>query len=314
MGKSVASIIVLALALCLVVSATPAAGPKLATASSKDLPVLKLPAAFWAGEPSSLNSELSFPSGSAIDPKWAVVIGISDYVGTGNDLWNPANDALEMKGALVDIYNFPEENIIMLLDSQATAANIVAAINWMADQEVAGDTVVFFFSGHGFRRSDAEGWDSDAESDGWDEGIVSHDMFGLIDGDLKSLFSAIESQKFALIFGSCHSGGMFDSEFEGRGKKNRVSVDLQAPGRVICSACKANEYAWDALQLENTLFGYYFVDEGILQGLADKRGNGVSIEEALTYARRNVRLFTRLYGIDRQSPQIYDGFKRELIP
>ena len=230
--------------------------------------------------------------------KWAVVVGIADYEGTANDLWHPDEDAKEMKKALTDKYGFLEENIMILLNGQATVSAIVAAIDWLAGREDADDTVVFFFFGHGYRVSDSKGWDNDLEGDRRDECIVSHDMYAITDGYLREKFSSFETQKFTLIFGSCYSGGMFDD-----------NDDLQATGRVLCSACKADQYGWDYLLLGNTLFGYYFVDEGILQGKADVNGDGVSMEEALDYAYPRVTAEQR-----RSQPQIWDGFAGELIP
>jgi hypothetical protein len=281
--------------------------------SPNDLPVMQLPDELLAGGPSS---PMGNPHGPDWTPpgqdkekpppgpeanKWAVVIGIADYQGRQNDLWHPDEDAKEMREALINNYGFPEDNIKTLLNRKATASAILDAIDWLADKENAESTVVFFFSGHGYRAPDADNWDSDVELDGYDEMIVSRDMYGLPDGLLKEKFSAFETQKFALIFGSCYSGGMFDDPY----------VDLQASGRVICSATEADQSAWDYLLLGNTLFGYYFIDEGILQGLAetDDPADGVSMEEALEYAYPLVKAEQP----DSQ-PQIYDGYKGELIP
>jgi hypothetical protein len=258
------------------------------------------------------NVSPSIPPPSSPSPqgdKWAVVIGISDYQGTANDLWNPDKDAMDMQQSLITKYGFPGGNIKMLLNSQATYQAILGAIDWLAGVEDSNSTVVFFFSGHGYRASDSQGWDTDREADGYDEGIVSYNMYGLPDGLLRQKFSAFETKKFALIFGSCYSGGMFDNP----------NVDLGAPGRIICSACKANQYGWDYLGLGNTLFGYYFIDEGILQGKADGatlagvetsgvEDGQVSIEEALAYA------YPRVTATQPQSqPQIYDGFAGEFV-
>ena len=238
--------------------------------------------------------------------KWAVVIGIADYQGRSNDLWHPDEDAIEMREALIDNYGFPEENIQMLLNREATAQAIIDAIRWLASVEDADSTVVFFFCGHGIRGLDGS-WDDDDESDGYDEGIVTTDMYVLPDGPsttyvtLGNEFANFESQKFALVFGSCHSGGMFDDD-----------DDLQASGRVICSACKAEQYGWDYRKLGNTLFGYYFVDGAVLQGLAEGLhvgGDGVSMEEALDYAYPLVTA-----AQPESQPQISDGFAGELVP
>lgn len=211
--------------------------------------------------------------------KWAVIVGIADYPGVDSDLWHSDDDALEMVDALISKYGFPEDNVKLLLNRKAKARDILQAIDWLADREDADSSVVFFFCGHGFRQPDTEGWDADSEDDGYDEGIVSWDMYGLPDGMLEERFSSIETNRFTLIFGSCFSGGMFDDD-----------NDLQSIGRVITSGCEYYQYCWDYLYLGNTLFGYYFIDKGILNGLAvDIDGDGhISIEEAFEYAYNGV--------------------------
>jgi hypothetical protein len=262
------------------------------------------------------NLQSLLPQGLSDDPpvdKWAVVIGISDYAtyeGKEYDLLNPHEDAREMVEALVCYYGFPLDHIIYLCNDTATAANILYAIYWLEQQEGPNSTVVFFFSGHGGQVADnvtkEYGLDNDNETDGMDEGIVTYDWYGLPDGLLGEMFSAFETTKFALIFDCCYSGGMLDD------------VDgLKADGRVIVTACKVDQYAWDYEGLGNTLFGYYFVDEAILQGMAQKsaRADGVSMEEAFRYAHPRV---TRILQPDpdykHSQPQIYDGFAGELIP
>jgi hypothetical protein len=149
----------------------------------------------------------------------------------------------------------------------------------------------------GYRAPDADQWDADTELDGYDEMIVSYDWYGVPDGMLKDMFFAFDTHEFALVFGSCHSGSMLDDD-----------DDLQATGRVICSACDADQFGWDYFTLGNTLFGYYFVDQAMLKQRADTNGDGVSMEEALAYAYPMVTAVQP----DSQS-QIYDGFDGELV-
>jgi hypothetical protein len=217
--------------------------------------------------------------------QWAVLIGIADYQGRDSDLWHPDEDAKEMEQELLEV-GYPSDHIIVLLNRKAKAQAIVDAIDWLVANEEAGDEVVFFYSGHGYRAPDSEEWDDDVESDSYDEMIVTHDFYGLPDGLFRQKFAAIESTQFALMFGSCHSGGMFDD-----------NDDLQGSGRVIASACKADRYGWDYLTLGNTLWGYYFVDEGLLDD------NAYSVETAHAYAYP--------YVVAEQpdsQPQLYDNF------
>jgi hypothetical protein len=223
--------------------------------------------------------------GASEPNQWAVLIGIADYEGKDSDLWHPDEDAKEMEKELLE-YGYPSENIKVLLNRRAKANAIASAVDWLIINEKAGDEVVFFYSGHGYRVPDEEEWDDDVESDGYDEMIVTHDFYGLPDGWFRQKFAAVESTKFALIFGSCHSGGMFDD-----------NDDLQGTGRVIASACKANQYGWDYLQLGNTLWGYYFVDEGLLDN------NAYSVETAHEYAYPHV-----VAEQPDSQPQLYDNF------
>ncbi len=230
------------------------------------------------------------PETPPVDPsagaKWAVVIGIANYQGTGSDLWHPDEDAKEMYNELVRQQGYPRTNVKLLTNKGAIASAISSAINWLVANEKAGDEVVFFFSGHGYRAPDGEGWDTDIETDGYDEIIVTYDFYGLPDGWLKNKFEAIESTKFALMFGSCYSGGMFDDD-----------DDLQGTGRVIASACKADQLGWDYLLLGNTLWGYYFIDEGL------RDNNANSVEAAHAYA------YPRVVAEQPDSqPQLYDNY------
>ncbi len=311
MRRIIVTVFVLMLALSIAVPATSMTQAMAVTskAPSDDLPVVK-PAIELVGGPAiPLGNPHGVPPGQETKPdkpgkpdkepsanKWAVVVGIADYEGSGYDLWHTDEDAKEMANALIENYGFDNGNVKLLLNRKAPYTAIVSAIDWLIANEDAESTVVFFFSGHGFRAADSEGWDSDSESDGYDEGIVSYDFYGLADGFLQEKLSALESQKVALCFGSCHSGGMFD-----------YATDLQGANRVIASACRADEYAWDYLLLGNTLWGKYFVDEGLLQGLADPYGDD-SIEEAHAYA------YLEVTGVRIDShPQLNDQYAGELI-
>jgi len=220
--------------------------------------------------------------------RWAVVIGIADYQGHNSDLWHPDEDAKEMQQELLNV-GYASANIKLLLNRKAKANAIISAIDWLISNEKAGDEIVFFYSGHGYRAPDDEVWDDDVESDGYDEMIVTHDLYGLPDGWFRQKFAAVQSTKFALMFGSCYSGGMFDD-----------NDDLQGTGRVIASACKADQYGWDYYEFGNTLWAYYFVDEGLLDN------NAYSVESAHEYAYP--------YVVAQQpdsQPQLYDNYPGE---
>jgi hypothetical protein len=228
--------------------------------------------------------------------RWAVIIGISDYAGTENDIQYADNDALDMVKALTEVYGYDRTHILLLISdytvNNATRADIINAINWLRDKEVAGDEVVFFYSGHG-----ARGIANDGDKEVIDEAIVPYECTSdalIWDGELKQMFSSFDTSRIIFIFDSCYAGGM---------------TDLKASGRIICMASTESGVAYESGTLQNGVFTYYFVDEGMYQGKADTTPSDglVTVEEAFDYARANVPTVVS------QKPTISDSFDYDLL-
>jgi tetratricopeptide (TPR) repeat protein len=83
---------------------------------------------------------------------WAVVVGVSKYskLPGGQQLQFADRDAAAFADALKKA-GAHTDNVRLLTGAGATAAAVKAAIgNWLARSAAEGDTVYFFFSGHGF--------------------------------------------------------------------------------------------------------------------------------------------------------------------
>jgi len=228
--------------------------------------------------------------------KYAVVIGINDYPGTGSDLQYTVADADEMSYVLTTTYGFSAGNVHELTNTNATKTAIYEAIADIKTSAKLGDEVVFFFSGHG-----AKGKADDGDKNNVDQAIVVQEVvqgtlqFAFIwDGELVQWFRGFPTNRIVFVFDSCLSGGM--------------SV-LKAPGRVVCMASTIN-----SMSLEGTAWGgghgqftYYFAEEGMQMAKADVRPNDsqVTVEEAFDYAKANCKS---------QTPTIADGFDKDLLP
>jgi hypothetical protein len=236
---------------------------------------------------------------------WAIIIGISDYVGTANDLRYADDDAAEVRAALIERYGYPADHIIMLLGDKdrlnyafpsrlATRANILAAISEIAGQEIAGDEVVFYFSGHG-GYSDV---DVDGDGETIDEGIYVQDGQFIWDGELKAAFSAasgFDTSRIVFGFDSCMAGGM---------------TDLAASGRIVAMASTETGYSYElGGRFRNGEFSYWVVDDGMYDGRADYVDSlpgraDVTVEEAWHWANANCVYDT---------PTIDDEFTNDLL-
>ncbi|MCB9233361.1 MAG: caspase family protein [Bacteroidia bacterium] len=86
--------------------------------------------------------------------RWALVVGINDYAHWPR-LQYAVNDANGVRDALVKNLNFPEENVFLLTNKEATRHNILNAVGKLADPDrVKEDDAIFvFFAGHGMTRS-----------------------------------------------------------------------------------------------------------------------------------------------------------------
>ncbi len=141
--------------------------------------------------------------------KRALVVGINDYapIGAGGpDLRGCVNDARDMANTLV-ICGFPAANIRILTDRNATRANIKSLLASLVTGAIAGDSIVFYYSGHGTRVANVG---ADFEVDGLDEAICPHDFASagvMKDDDFKAIFAGLKAGvNLEVIFDCCHSG------------------------------------------------------------------------------------------------------------
>ena len=234
------------------------------------------------GKPDKPPKEEEGPQPDPSVNKWAVVIGISDYRGRSNDLMYCDDDAQDMYAYLIT-KGYPEGNIRLLINKDASAKNIVAAIEWLDSWEGKGSEVVFFYSGHG---STYDGY-NDGDGEYTDEGIVSADLWLILDGQLQQMFSNFNSLKISYTFDTCFSGGM---------------DDLKGPGRIVVAACGEEESSYDGTsEQQNGVFTYFYM-EGL--NICD------TVEGAFIYASPLSHDFMENYEIE-MNPQIYDQYEGE---
>nr|WP_294936556.1 caspase family protein [uncultured Flavobacterium sp.] len=141
--------------------------------------------------------------------KKAIVVGINDYApiaSGGPDLNGCINDARDMANTLV-ICGFNPMDIKILTNQNATRANILKYLDKLVRNSKKGDSIVFYYSGHGTRVANIG---TDLEVDGLDEAICPHDYAtdGVIrDDDFKAILSNLKTGvTLEAIFDCCHSG------------------------------------------------------------------------------------------------------------
>ena len=132
--------------------------------------------------------------------KEALVLGVSDYMGTKSDLGGVKKDVPRME-KLFRSWGF---NVTVLQDEQSMQLESYLAKYASLN---ASDNFIFYYSGHGFHVKDVSG----DEPDGEDEALVLSDgkrneLF--IDDALFGYLNAIKAKKMVML-DSCHSGTAF---------------------------------------------------------------------------------------------------------
>lgn len=157
---------------------------------------------------------LAFGPGERVAPThWALIVGISDYIHfddvEGGDLPGAQYDAMSIRDVLLQRYGFPEENIRLLLNQDATRAAIEEGVTgWLADNARPGDNVVVFYAGHGSQMWDESG----DEDDGLDETIAPADVsptsteFDISDDTFGEWLRALPTDNVVVVMDNCNSG------------------------------------------------------------------------------------------------------------
>lgn len=187
----------------------------------------------------------------------ALLIGIGNYPkDSGWNLIHGNNDIAIIRDALIR-QGFSSENILQLIDSEATKENILLSFDKLSECCQAGDVVYLHFSGHGQQITDLNG----DEEDGFDEAWIPYDakkvyVSGeyegenhLTDDELNTLFTKLRVRvgargKIIIVADACHSGsgsrGSTDDEVFVRGTGDKFLI----PSKVSNVVKKSDSTEW----------------------------------------------------------------------
>jgi hypothetical protein len=128
--------------------------------------------------------------------KKALIVGINNYPAP-NALPSCVADAYAMSSLLRDEFGFEDRKV--LLDTDASKANLVHELGQLVAGCAAADRLVFFFSGHGYR----------PVRDGvLESALVTQDAQFFEDSELAHLMKGVPPGIFTVITDACFSGGM----------------------------------------------------------------------------------------------------------
>ena len=256
--------------------------------------------------------------------KYAVIIGIGDYVDPGiPDLTYGSVDAKAIHQKMIDpaAGGVPASNVKALFDQDATLANIRQAIGeWLPKRAKANDLVFMYYSGHGGVMPDESG----EEPDGRRKFIIPHDAnleqmdkTALRNNELSLMLDRIAVNKFVFVMDCCFSGGQVkDNTIKSVSPANTpIGTDiygqLSAAGRVVISASQPDQVSFESAKLKHGIFTYHLLEA--LKGKADMdTDNMVNLLETYMYVQREVSEAARNLG-QVQQPKLMGNISGSIV-
>jgi PKD repeat protein len=248
---------------------------------------------------------------------YAIVIGIATYY-YAPCLHFVDDDARVIRQMLLSSPDWDPENVVLLLDTEATTWNLRAALD---DLEAAdeNDLLFLFFSGHGGRVPDDQ---LAEEADGYDEVLYLYNSAYVSDDALERYLASVPMRRIAVMVDSCFSGGHLGTPTElptadgwaadwsadlRRLRQNRPQdLDSLTKSIVAVTASREAEYSWESATLGHGVFSYALLEA--LGGSADEAGDSdgfVSAEECYAYIVPRVAELISAIG-EEQRPLMLD--------
>jgi hypothetical protein len=198
---------------------------------------------------------------------------------------NDAQDAAELVGSAVNV-----AEVKLLLDADATKQAILRELNWLANSVGSDDTAIVFFSGHGGRRS------MQAEEQCFlcpvEASLLNVEQTCITGSELTALLRTIKSARLLVLLDTCYSGGIGEPRHNNAGAmagltSRDVDTLIEGNGRIIMSASRPDESAWELSGMRNGLFTNYLL-RGLRGEIARPDGTIWSCD-IFSYISRNIR-------------------------
>lgn len=220
---------------------------------------------FWERHPAQV-AATEDPADPATT-RWAVLIGINKHSTSVRDNFGSRQDAEDLYEHLLSL-GWRDDHIVLLTDTAATREAMLQAMAWLDEKTTPDSVAVFHYSGHSKKWY---GQDHDGDGEITDEGLWPADGQFIPDSEMVDALDGVEGQLWVNI-GACESAGFNDP-------------GLDREGRLLTFSSREDQKSYEDPSVENSVWGYYLVDQALLDGRADANGDGeVTVEEAVLWA------------------------------
>lgn len=215
---------------------------------------------------------------------YIVSVGINDYSRFPEKIPNlilPVNDATDVS----NLFSLNSTDKCLLTNANATRNKVLTAMRKEYSMAGKDDTVIFFFSGHGYPG-----------------GFCLYDGF-LTYADIRKLLSNVKAKKKIIMADACNSGAIrIDA-----GQSAGVTNSAKKSDVMMFLASRTNEYSIENRKMRNGYFTYYLL-RGLKGGADANRDKVVTAKELYNYVSTTVARSTR----DKQHPVMWGNFPENM--
>jgi hypothetical protein len=231
---------------------------------------------------------------SGLSNAHALVVGIANYPNL-RPLPEPVlNDARQIHATLIDegLCAYPVDNVTLLLDEQATQAQLRDALANLARRTDSDSLVFIYLSSHGGRIPNGPlageyllPVDARLRSQ---QALAETSISG---SEFTSALRAVSARKLVVVFDCCHAGGIGqpkDTELAGMQTLPERYYELLASGRgrAILASSRDSEVSWILPGAKNSLFTSHLLDG--MRGKALGAGGVIRIFDLFDYVQPRV--------------------------
>jgi hypothetical protein len=250
--------------------------------------------------------------GEMFNHGYALLIGVGESKYAPLSLPVTVKDTQAIYGALTDrdLCGYPQEQIRVLNNSEASHDGILQGLNWLkgkvkSDREA---TAIIYYSGHGWvDKSDNRFYllQHDVKPNKLAESALSAEVF-------TNAIREIEAERLLVVIDSCHAAGMATSkdaelmdEFDGFERvafsKGLIDDLKQGKGRVVFTSSEGHQKSWILKDQSLSIYTFHFLEA--LQGASNQVGDRVvRVSNLMNYLGKSVPETTRqVYDCD-QTP------------
>ena len=205
-----------------------------------------------------------------------VSVGISDYPGTDSDLRLPANDARAIR------YIYQKNavsNSILLLNSDASKANILSNLRNVFSKASEDDIIIFFFSGHGTKGAFC----------GYDGNIPY--------SEIRSAMASSKAHNKMIFADACFSGKIR------QGRRSDAEQAFKNYNILLFMSSRPNEISIERRDMKNGFFTSY-LQKGLRGGADANRDRIITARELFNYVSVGVKNISN----DKQHPVMWGKF------